>query len=294
MSETVEHGAVWLQGAGCSGCSVSLLNGLSPSVKNLLIDEIVPGQHVSLRFHATVMAGQGAPAVSVLEAAESGPDDGFILLLEGSVQTAEGGIYCTIGETAEGEHLTLADTAEKLGRKASLAIAIGTCAAYGGLPAAEPNPTGAMGLAEFFKERGVETPVVNIPGCPSHPDWIVGTIGMVLLGLTPEVDDVGRPKAFFGKLIHDNCPRRGYFDTGRFAKHFGDEGCLYELGCSGPYAYADCPNRQWNSGTNWPIKGGAPCMACVEPKFWDKYAPLYQKITEERMERFKVKRSAKG
>ena len=290
MNKVVEHPAIGLQGATCSGCSVSVLNGLAPSVKNLLIDELVPGKHVSLRFHATVMAGQGAPAVKVLESAAGGPDAGFILIVEGSVQTGEGGLYCRVGEKGE-EEIPFADWVERLARKASVAIGLGNCGAFGGIPACAPNPTGAMGVGEFLKLRGVDTPVVNIGGCPPHPDWVLGTIGMVLLGMKLDLDDLGRPKAFFGKLVHDNCPRRGWFDTGRFARKFGDEGCLYELGCKGPMTYSDCPTRHWNSGTNWVIGAGAPCNGCVEPRFFDKFAPLYEKVTQERMCAFRVKRT---
>jgi hydrogenase small subunit len=148
-----------------------------------------------------------------------------------------------------------------------------------------------MGVGEFLKLRGVDTPVVNIGGCPPHPDWVLGTIGMVLLGMKLDLDDLGRPRAFFGRLVHDNCPRRGWFDTGRFARKFGDEGCLYELGCKGPMTYSDCPTRHWNSGTNWVIGAGAPCNGCVEPRFFDKFAPLYEKVTQERMCAFRVKRT---
>jgi hydrogenase small subunit len=121
---------------------------------------------------------------------------------------------------------------------------------------------------------------------------MVGTVAHVLLKGLPsaqELDDHKRPKAFFGRLVHDNCPRRGYFDGGRFARHTGDEGCLYEIGCKGPHSYADCPTRQWNNGVNWCIGAGAQCIGCVEPDFHDRFAPLFQKIDEKGLERLKIK-----
>jgi hydrogenase small subunit len=111
----------------------------------------------------------------------------------------------------------------------------------------------------------------------------VGTVAAILLDGLPrpeELDEFRRPKAFYGKLIHENCPRRAYFDEGKFAQKFSDEGCLYELGCKGPVTYADCPLRLWNNGTNWCIGNGAPCMGCVEPGFPDVVSPLYEKITD--------------
>jgi hydrogenase small subunit len=93
-----------------------------------------------------------------------------------------------------------------------------------------------------------------------------------------ELDDNLRPLAFYGKLIHENCPRRAYFDEGKFAKKPGDEGCLYELGCKGPITYADCPTRRWNNGTNWVIGAGSPCLGCTQPEFTS--LPYYQKLVD--------------
>jgi hydrogenase small subunit len=132
--------------------------------------------------------------------------------------------------------------------------------------------------------EGIKTPLVNVPGCPAHPDWIVGTIASLLLqGLPGEdaLDEYLRPKAFYGQLIHENCPRRAYFDEGKFAEKLSDPYCLYELGCKGPVTHADCPTRLWNNGVNWCVGSGAPCIGCVEPTFPDVVAPIYEKITDE-------------
>lgn len=274
--KTAEVPVIWLQAASCSGCSVSVLNSGHPKIAELLLEELVPGRHINLRFQATVMAGAGEPALRVLEEAEEALKGHFILVVEGAIPTAEGGFYGTLGEEP------LAARAASLGRAAQAALALGTCAAFGGIFAAAPNPTGCVGVGELFKKEGIEVPLINLPGCPPHPDWFVGTVvGLLISGLEGlKLDEYRRPKLFYGKLIHENCPRRADFDEGKFAKHLSDEGCLYELGCKGPLTHADCPLRLWNSGTNWVIGCGAPCNGCVEPGFPDLVSPFYEKLQE--------------
>ena len=272
---------IWLQGAGCTGCSVSVLNSVSPSIKNVLIDEVIPGQHVNLRFHPTLMAGEGDAVIEVLDKTAQHEKGGYVLVVEGAVPTAQGGIHCVIGEE-KGEKVTLVSRLESLASNALAVVALGTCASYGGIPAASPNPTQCLSVGEVLKAAKITTPVVNIPGCPTHPDWFVGTLASVLLFGLPgpeDLDEIGRPKAFFGALVHDNCTRRAYYDENKFAKKLSEPGCLYELGCKGPVTYADCPTRLWNNGVNWCVGSGAPCMGCCEPGFPDLVSPLYEKVT---------------
>lgn len=272
---------IWLQGAGCTGCSVSVLNSVSPNIKNILIDEVIPGQHVNLRFHPTLMAGEGNAVIEVLDKTAQQEKGGYILVVEGAVPTAQGGIHCVIGEE-KGEKVTLVSRVESLGSNALAVVALGTCASYGGIPAASPNPTQCLSVGEVLKAAKITTPVVNIPGCPIHPDWFVGTLVSVLLFGLPgpeDLDEIGRPKAFFSALVHDNCTRRAYYDENKFAKKLSEPGCLYELGCKGPVTYADCPTRLWNNGVNWCVGSGAPCMGCCEPGFPDLVSPLYEKVT---------------
>ena len=273
---------VWIQGAGCTGCSVSVLNAVSPRIQNLLLDELVPGHQLNLMFHATIMAGQGEPVIEVLKDTEENRKGGYILVVEGAIPTAEGGAYGSIGERA-GKHLTILQSVEELGKNAMLTIALGTCAAFGGIPAAKPNPTACKGVQAVFDEKGIETPVVNIPGCPMHPDWFIGTVSVILFSGAEalDLDQLGRPRLFFGQLIHENCPRRADFDKGKFAQKLGEPGCLYKVGCKGHYTYADCPLRQWNNGVSWCVKAGSPCLGCVEPEFPDGTSPMYEKITLE-------------
>ncbi len=279
---TKKYPVVWLQGAGCTGCSVSVLNAVSPRIQNLLLDELVPGQQLNLLFHATIMAGQGEPVIEVLKDTEKEKKGNYILVLEGAIPTAEDGIYGSIGEK-DGQELTIQKSVEQLGENALLVVAVGTCAAFGGIPAAKPNPTGCKGVKELFDEKGIKTSVINLPGCPLHPDWFTGTISVILFsGLEAlELDNLNRPKLFYGKLVHENCPRRADFDKGKFASKPGEEGCLYMVGCKGHYTNADCPLRQWNNGINWCVKAGSPCLGCVEPEFPDGTSPLYEKISFE-------------
>jgi hydrogenase small subunit len=134
-------------------------------------------------------------------------------------------------------------------------------------------------VKEVLEDSKIDVPFINIPGCPPHPDWFEGTLVDLLMGEREvEIDKLSRPQTFFRKLIHEGCPRRTQFDKGLFAKNFGDEGCLYELGCKGPFTSADCPEREFNGGINWCIKNGSPCHGCVEPEFTSKLSPMYGKV----------------
>jgi len=288
MAEVTEYPVVWLQGGACSGCIVSMLNAASPTIRQLLVDQVVPGKHVSLLFQPTVMAASGELAMKVVDDEAIG--EGFVLCVEGSIATAHPA-YCAIGE-AGGEEISILDKTCSLARKALAVVAVGTCASFGGIPASEPNPTGSVSVGQALKDAGIDTPVINIPGCPPHPDWFIHTVAGVLLNGLPgpeALDDLGRPLEFYGTTIHENCPRRADFDAGKFARKHGDEGCLYLLGCKGPVTYADCPTRMWNSGVNWCVGANAPCIACVEPGFLDQVSPLYEKINEERVARLLCK-----
>ena len=277
---TKEYPVIWLQGASCTGCSVSALNAVSPKIQNLLLDELVPGKHINMRFHMTIMAGEGEPVIEVLTDTQKQKKGEYVLIVEGAIPTALNGIYGTIGEES-GKAETILSRVENLGKEALLTIALGSCAAYGGIPAAKPNLTGCKGVKEIFENKHIKTPVINLPGCPTHPDWLMGTISGILLGAPLDLDDINRPKVFYGELIHENCPRRPDFDKGKFAEKLSEPGCLYKVGCKGHYTYADCSLRQWNSGLNWCVKAGSPCLGCVEPGFPDFTSPFYEKITLE-------------
>ncbi len=290
MAEIVEIPVVWLQGGACTGCVVSLLNSFSPSAANLVLRELTPGRHVSLRFMMTVMAGAGQQVVDILRDEAVKDAGGYVLVMEGTLQLGDD-MFATLGEK-DGREIPIHVHAAQLARNAQVVVCMGTCSSFGGIPAAEGNTTQAASMSELLKREGIDVPLINIPGCPPHPDWLLGTLAAVamygLQKVAEDLDELSRPKMFYGKNVHETCPRRADFDAGRFAKKFGDSGCLYELGCKGPVTFADCPTRMWNSGTNWCIGAGSPCHACVEPDFPDRLSPMYEKIDEARMERFRL------
>jgi len=241
---------------------------------------VIPGVHVNLRFHPTIMAGAGDIVMKELEETAAKKKGGYVLAVDGAIPTGETADYCAMGER-DGKPVTIETRFIELAKNALAILGVGTCAAFGGIPAGEPNPSNCVPVREALEMHGIKTPLVNIPGCPPHPDWFVGTVASILLSGLPSADDLDdnlRPKAFYGKLIHENCPRRAYFDEGKFAMKFGEEGCLYELGCKGPITYADCPTRHWNSGTNWVIGAGSPCLGCTQPEFMS--LPYYEKVTD--------------
>lgn len=262
-----EFPTIWFQAAACSGCAVSVLNSLSPNIKNILLDELIPNKHINLLFIPTIMSVSGKPALDIIVDTKKTKKGEYILIIEGSVS---GDGYGEVGDKSIKENI------EELAKDAFMVICLGTCSCFGGIPKGKPNPTKVLSTKEFLDEKGIKIPIVNIPGCPVHPDWFVGTIANILLFGMPELDELLRPKLFYNKLIHENCERRAYFDKGKFAKNFSDEGCLFELGCKGPYTHADCSIRSWNSGVNWCIQNNSPCIGCVEPEFPDLEA-IYKK-----------------
>ncbi len=243
---------LWLQGQSCSGCSISLLNA----------DAIGPAQlltrYINLSFHQTLSAATGQQAVDTVNKIIA--RGGYILVVEGAVPAAMPGA-CVFGGEPFGVQLVRAAKAAKA------VLAVGSCAAFGGIPGAENNPTGSISAAQHLKNQGVSTPAVLIPGCPCHPDWLLGALTHLLkLGLPP-LDALGRPKAFFSRLMHDQCPRFADYEREKFATTFGQEGCLFKLGCLGPVTRTDCNLRQWNGGVNSCIRAGAPCIGCGSEQF---------------------------
>ncbi|MFP4589094.1 MAG: hydrogenase small subunit [Candidatus Acetothermia bacterium] len=278
MSPTSKsYSAVWLQGAACTGCAISLMNSPHPRLSNLLVDDLVPGQSIRLKFMATLMGGTGEMALEVLDRLAE-VEAGYLLIVDGAVPVSEEGRFCTVGEEA------FSDQVARVAKDALAVINIGTCSSYGGIPAGEPNVTGCVSVSEHLRGLGLEKPIINVPGCPPEPSWVVDTIARVMLSGLPSPDDldkIGRLKEVYGELVHDNCPRRADFATGHFARNIGDEGCLVEVGCKGPYTNSPCPKRQWHDGLNWPVGNNHPCIGCTEPGFPDLMSPFYEKFDME-------------
>ncbi|MTJ84358.1 MAG: hydrogenase small subunit [Telmatospirillum sp.] len=247
---------IWMHFLECTGCTESMLRSEHPALDKLILDII------SLDYHETLFAGAGHQAEAARKAAMAANKGKYLLVIEGAVSTKDNGIYCKVG----GE-TSLALLKETVADAAAV-IALGSCAAWGGVPSSAPNPTGAVGVAELITDK----PIVNIPGCPPIPYNFLSTVVHYLtFGKLPDLDDKGRPKFAFSRTIHENCERRPHFDAGRFAQEFGDEGhrkgyCLYKLGCKGPETFANCPAVLFNDigGGSWPVGVGHPCIGCTE------------------------------
>lgn len=252
---------IWIEGASCSGCSVSLANLIGDC------SEYGPTDFADLLFHylnaafaKTFMAAAGDLAVSSLRAAQQSD---FILVVEGGVPTAFDGMACTIF-TENGVDVTMKDAVMELAPAAQAVVCVGTCSSYGGIPASGTNITGVQSVSEL---TGITT--INLPGCPAHPDWVAATIARVLCGEEILLDETdSRPIDLYRKTVHYYCPRRPLYENGAFATEIGQEGrCYYQLGCRGPYTIADCSARGWNNGFNYCIQANVPCAGCAEKTF---------------------------
>jgi hydrogenase small subunit len=270
---------IWFQAQTCSGCLISLANSRAP-----LFAEIIT-EIISLQFVPTIMSSSSNHALHILEKAHNEQRGEFILLVEGSIPTNIQSASL-IGEK-EGKPITALDWIKKLAPAAKAVLSVGTCSAFGGIPAAQPNATGAQPLSSIIGSDNL----INLPGCPPHPDWISGTIAYLLHYGKPSLDHCKRPKSFYGRTVHDLCPRRGYFEIGAFATDYGEEGCFYQLGCKGPISGCDIPLRGWNSGVNSCIKSGGICIGCTEPGFPDHNGDGLFSATSETQEVIKVAQS---
>jgi hydrogenase small subunit len=265
LEQAKRPSVIWLSFQECTGCTEALTRSHAPSLESLIFD------FVSLDYHHTLQAASGRAAEAAREHAMEENEGRYLVLVDGSIPRVKA--YSTIAGISNLDMLI--ETA----RGAAGLIAVGTCAAYGGLPAAAPNPTDAVAVSDLVHDK----PIVNVPGCPPLPLAITGVIAHYLtLGVLPELDALGRPLAFFGETIHDRCYRRPFYDRGLFAETFDDEGarkgwCLYKLGCKGPVAYNACATVKWNQGVSFPVQSGHGCIGCSEPSFWD-HGGIYESI----------------
>lgn len=267
LNRAQRQSVIWLSFQECTGCVESLTRSFDPTLEQMIFEMI------SLDYQHTLQAASGEAAESAREQAMKSSWGKYLLIVDGSIPTKDGGVYSTVAGVSNYDMLV--ETA----KGAAAIVAVGTCSAYGGIPHANPNPTGAVSVSDIIKDK----PIMNVPGCPPIPSVIAGTLAyFVTYGKLPELDHLGRPKVFFADTIHDRCYRRPFYDQGKFAKTFDDEGarngwCLYELGCKGPTTYNACATIKWNGGVSFPIESGHGCLGCSEPNFWDKgsfYQPL--------------------
>lgn len=257
---------IWLEFQDCAGCTESFLRASRPTAAEVVLDIL------SVDYHETIMAASGHLA----EEAKKQTIDagGYLLVVEGSIPKAEDGIYCCIGGRSA------IDILEEAASNALAVIAVGSCATFGGIPKADPNPTDAVPVTDLVKDK----PVVNLAGCPYNVVNLTATVVHFLtFGELPAMDELNRPLFAYGARIHDNCERRGHFDAGEFVKDWGDQGhrkgwCLYEMGCKGPVTFHNCPSVRYNDGTSWPIASGHGCIGCSEPDFWEMGAYSLAKL----------------
>ena len=262
---------IWLHFQECTGCTESLLRTAHPALSELILDL------VSLDYHETLFAAAGYQAEAALKSAMAQNAGKYVCIVEGAIPTKDGGIYCKIGGR------TAMDILQDVAGKAGAVIAIGSCASWGGIPSADPNPTGATGAPQLLPGKTV----VTIPGCPANPYNLLGVVlQYATLGTLPALDSQGRPLFAYTRTIHEDCPRRAHFDAGRFAERFGDEGhrqgyCLYKIGCKGPETHANCSLQGFGEVGSWPIGIGHPCFGCTEQKLAFR-VPLHQTVKIDR------------
>lgn len=259
---------IWEHFQECTCCSESFIRSDHPIVADIILDKI------SLDYTLTLMAASGHQAEAAKQATMVKYKGEYILCVEGSVPLGDDGNYCCIGGRSAKD--ILIEAAE--GAKAI--IAWGSCASNGCVQAAYPNPTGATPIHKLIKNK----PIIKVPGCPPIGEVMAGVIvHLVAFGKLPELDGLGRPKAFYSKRVHDSCYRRPYYDAGLFVDTFDDENakkgyCLYKVGCKGPMTYNACGTIKWNNGVSYPIQSGHGCFGCSEENFWDN-GPIYERLT---------------
>jgi len=250
---------IWLELQDCAGCTEAISRSQSPSLVNLVLNKI------AMDYQETLMAAAGFQAEQAKLDTMKKYQGKYVLVVEGSPTIGDNGVYCTIGGRSN------LDLLREAAEGAAAIIATGNCASFGGIPKAQPNPTGARGVWEVITDR----PIVNIPGCPAIPEVTTGTIAhFLVMGQLPKTDNLHRPLTFYGHTIHDHCLRRPFYEAGKFADAFRGEGareghCLYKLGCKGPTTYNACSSLKWEQGLSFPVQSGHPCLGCSEPSFWD-------------------------
>ena len=263
---------VWLEFQDCTGDTESFLRAGNPTIDDLLL------QAISLNYHETIMVPAGVASERPLFDTVRSQRGQYICLIEGSIPAGSGGIFCTIrGRTA-------LSIAQEVARDALAVIAVGTCACDGGLAAAAPNPTGALGVRRAIP--GLAN-LVALPGCPANVENITATLVHYLtFGALPACDGEGRPRFAYGDKVHANCERRDHYEHHRFVLEWGDAGhragwCLKKMGCKGPDTRHNCPVVKWNQASSWPVGAGHGCVGCATAGFWDRLVPFYVQLSDD-------------
>jgi hydrogenase small subunit len=286
--------AFWFAGMSCDGCTVAVTGATSPSVEHLLMGAH-PGVPRVVLHHPVVNMEAGPHYLRAQELAVQGLLDApYVIILEGSatdetLALPTGGYWSAQGEEPWGpdgelRSVSASEWIARLAPGAAASIAIGTCATWGGIPAAEGNPTGAMSLMDFLGKdyrSAFGLPVVNVPGCAPIGDNFTETVAAILyflqgFGPLPEFDELGRPAWLFSETVHRHCVRGAYYEEGAYAHEFGDKECLVEIGCWGPVVNCNITSRGTIKHVGGCMNAGGACIGCTMPGFPDKFTPFYK------------------
>lgn len=259
---------LWLHGLECTCCSESFIRSAHPLASDVILSMI------SLDYDDTIMASAGHQAEAIVDEITEKYKGQYILACEGNPPLNEDGMYCIIGGKP------YLDQLKKAASNCMAVISWGSCASWGCVQAARPNPTRAVPIHKVIYDK----PIIKVPGCPPIPEVMTAVITyLITFGRLPELDRQGRPKMFYSQRIHDKCYRRPHFDAGQFVEAWDDEGarkgfCLYKMGCKGPTTYNACSTVRWNGGVSFPIQSGHGCLGCSEDGFWDN-GSFYSRLT---------------
>ncbi|HET9533115.1 MAG TPA: hydrogenase expression protein HypE [Blastocatellia bacterium] len=284
----------WIAGMSCDGCTVSVSGATEPALEDLLTGSI-PGLPLVVLHHYVLQLEAGDHYVRSMEKAEQGLLDGpYVIVYEGSVPDENLTVDCSpfSGEgsfplwapSEERRRIPTAEWLKRLSPGAAATIAIGTCATWGGIPAAYGNTTGSMSVMDFLGKdyrSALGLPVINIPGCAPVGDNFTDAVQAILLflqglGPLPEFDELGRPAWQFSETVHRHCVRAGYYEEGTFATEYGGKECLVEIGCWGPVVNCNITERGAISHMGGCMNAGGPCIGCTMPGFPDKFSPFYK------------------
>ena len=269
---------LWIQAVCCGGETASLLNSDHPHLQAALRT-----LGVTVLWHGYLQDQDRDKTEQVLDECAAGKLHADLFVVEGATYLrAPQPAMCASGKP-------LAERIRAVAAVADYTVAAGTCASFGGIMACGRNPMGATGIQYCRAEKGgllgrdyrsrAGLPVVNVPGCPAHPDWIIGTLWTLRAGrlVEADLDRFNRPRAFYGKLAHHACPRNEYYEFKASATAYSQQGCLFEnLGCKGTLCESDCNERLWLARTGSCTRGGFPCLSCTSPMFPDGFLPFFE------------------
>ncbi len=272
-------------GLSCDGDSIALTAATQPSLEDLVLGRL-PGVPKLRLYHPTLALEVGDAFLEVFRLAAAGELEHFVLVVEGSIPDEErsgDGCFAGLGtDHATGQPIPTTRWVSELAARADVVVAMGSCAAYGGIHAMLGNPTGAMGLEDHLG-RGwrsrLGVPIVNLGGCPVRPDNITETLLYLLrmsAGTVPTIplDDIGRPAWLFSQTLHESCDRGGYYEQGDFATAYGSPRCIVKLGCWGPVTECNVGKHGWMGGVGGCANVGGVCIGCTMPGFPDRFLPF--------------------